>query len=131
MTTSQSTIDFLLDQLSGLPHVRVRRMFGEYALYCEEKVVALVCDNQLFVKITPEGKALVGERYAEGQAYPGARPSMLVGADEIEDADQLCELLRVTAAALPAPKPRRRSASRRLRRPPSNRAGRRAGRPRS
>ena len=107
MTTSQSTIDFLLDQLSGLPRVRARKMFGEYALYCQEKVVALVCDNQLFVKITPEGKALVGARYAEGQAFPGARPSMVIGAEEIEDADQLCELLRVTAAALPAPKPKR------------------------
>ncbi len=107
MATSQSTIDFLLDQLSGLPHVRARRMFGEYALYCEERVVALVCDNQLFVKITPEGKALVGAGYAEGPAYPGARPSMVIGAEEIEDADRLCELLRVTAAALPAPKPKR------------------------
>ena len=108
MTTSQSTIDFLLDQLSGLPGVRARKMFGEYALYYQEKVVALVCDNQLFVKITPAGKALVGARYAEGQAYPGARPSMAIGAQEIEDADRLCELLRVTAAAVPAPKPKRR-----------------------
>lgn len=106
MTTSQSTIDFLLDQLSGLPRVRARKMFGEYALYCQEKVVALVCDNQLFVKITPQGKALVGARYAEGRAYPGARPSMVIGAEVIEDSDQLCELLRVTAAALPVPKPK-------------------------
>lgn len=106
MATSQSTIDFLLDQLAGLPRVRARRMFGEYAVYCQEKVVALVCDNQLFVKITPAGKALMGARYAEGHAYPGARPSMVVGAEEIEDADRLCELLRVTAAALPAPRPK-------------------------
>jgi TfoX/Sxy family transcriptional regulator of competence genes len=106
MATSQSTIDFLLDQLAGLPGIRARKMFGEYALYCGEKVVALVCDNQLFVKITPAGKALMGARYAEGQAYPGARPSMVVGAEEIEDADRLCELLRLTAAALPAPKPK-------------------------
>lgn len=106
MATNQSTIDFLLDQLAGLPGIRARKMFGEYALYCREKVVALVCDNQLFVKITPAGKALMGGRYAEGKAYPGARPSMVVGAEEVEDADRLCELLRVTAAALPAPKPK-------------------------
>lgn len=104
MPTSKGTIDFLLDQLSGLARVHARRMFGEYALYCQEKVVALVCDNQLFVKITAEGRALVGARYVEGHAYPGARPSMVVGAEVIEDADRLCELLRVTAAALPAPK---------------------------
>ena len=107
MTTSQSTIDFLLDQLSALPNVRARKMFGEYALYCEEKVVALVCDNQLFVKITLAGKALVGERFKEGNAYPGAKPSMLVDAEEIDDAERLCELIRITAAALPQPKPKR------------------------
>ena len=84
--------------------VRARKMFGEYALYCGEKVVALVCDHQLFVKITAPGKALVGKRYAEGVAYPGAKPSILVGADDLEDDDRLAELIRLTAAALPSPK---------------------------
>lgn len=106
MATTQRTIDFLLDQLSALTGVRARNMFGEYALYLDDKVVALVCDNQLFVKITPAGKAWVGERFEEGEPYPGAKPAMLVGADEIEDGDQLAQLLRVTAAALPASKPR-------------------------
>jgi TfoX/Sxy family transcriptional regulator of competence genes len=32
MKTSQSTIDYLLDQLASLPNVRARKMFGEYAL---------------------------------------------------------------------------------------------------
>jgi len=104
MATSQSTIDFLLDQLSALRAARAHKMFGEYALYCDEKVVALVCDNQLFVKITPAGKALLGARYQEGEAYPGAKPSMLIDADEIEDGERLCTLVRVTAAALPPPK---------------------------
>ena len=107
MATGQSTIDFLLDQLSSLTSVRARKMFGEYALYCDEKVVALVCDDQLFVKITPPGKALVGESYVEGEAYPGAKPSMVMGAEEIEDRERLCELIRLTAAALPEPKPKR------------------------
>lgn len=31
MRTSQSTIDFLLDQLSTLPGIRARKMFGDYA----------------------------------------------------------------------------------------------------
>lgn len=104
MATSQSTIEFLLDQLSSLPAVRARKMFGEYALYYDRKVVALVCDNQLFVKITSPGKALVAERYVEGRAYPGAKPSIVVGAEEVEDSVRLCELIRITAAALPAPR---------------------------
>lgn len=104
MATSQNTIDFILDQLREVPTVRAKKMFGEYALYCEERVVALVCDNQLFVKITPAGKGLLGERYQEGIAYPGAKPSLLIGADELEDSERLCELVRATAAALPPAK---------------------------
>jgi TfoX/Sxy family transcriptional regulator of competence genes len=107
LATTQGTIDYLLDQLRDVRDVRARKMFGEYALYCGDKVVALVCDDQLFVKITPAGKALVGDRCEEGRAYPGARPSMLIGADEIDDSDRLCELIRATAAALPAPAPKR------------------------
>jgi DNA transformation protein and related proteins len=107
MATDQTTIDFLLDQLGSLPDVRARKMFGEYALYCQEKVVALVCESQLFVKITPAGKAFVGDHYQAGEAYPGAKPSMLIGADEIEDHERLTELIRITATALPAPKPKK------------------------
>ena len=107
MATSQSMIDYLLDQLSAARNVRARKMFGEYALYRGDKVVALVCDNQLFVKITAPGKAVVGADYQEGEAYPGAKPSMLVGGDLIEDDERLCELIAATAAALPPPKPKK------------------------
>jgi len=117
MATTQGTIDYLLDQLSDLPTVRAKKMFGEYALYCDEKVVALVCDDQLFVKITEAGKAWVGDRYAEGEAYPKARPSMVISAEDLDDADRLCELIRVTADALPQPKPKKERKPRGLRTP--------------
>ena len=107
MATSQSTVDFILDQLCTLPTVRAKKMFGEYALYFEEKVVGLVCDNQLFVKITPAGQAFLGERYEEGEAYPGAKPSMVIGAEELDNSERLCELVGITAAALPAAKPKK------------------------
>ena len=82
-------------------------MFGEYALYCGGKVVALVCDDTLFVKITDAGRDFVGEQYAEGEAYPGAKPSMLIDGDLIEDREWLAELIEMTAAHLPAPKPKK------------------------
>ncbi|HYV34040.1 MAG TPA: TfoX/Sxy family protein, partial [Candidatus Limnocylindria bacterium] len=81
MATKQSTIDYLLDQLSELRQVRARKMFGEYALYCNEKVVALVCDDTLFVKITDAGKKVVGKNYREGFAYPGAKASIRISGD--------------------------------------------------
>lgn len=110
MSTSQSTIDYFLDQMAALHGVSTRKMFGEYALYFDGKVVALVCDDQLFVKITVEGKAFVGEHYHEGFAYPGAKASMQIDEEQIEDRQWLCDLIRITAEHVPIPKPRKRKA---------------------
>ena len=39
-------MDFILEQLAPLP-VRARAMFDEHGLYCDEKVVALICVDQV------------------------------------------------------------------------------------
>ncbi len=108
MATQSSTINYLLDQLASVSGVRVRKMFGEYALYCNDKVVALVCDDELFVKITQSGKEFVGDQYQEGTAYPGAKPSMRIDMDMAENRDWLCELIAITEAALPEPAPKKK-----------------------
>jgi TfoX/Sxy family transcriptional regulator of competence genes len=107
MSTSQSTVDFILDQLISLENVTARKMFGEYALYCDRKVVALICDDMLFVKITEEGKNFVGKYYQEGAAYPGAKPSMLIEEEKIEDREWLSALIRITADNLAETKPKK------------------------
>ncbi len=111
MATKVSTIEYIEDQLAEVPEVRSRKMFGEYALYVGDKVVALVCDDTLYVKITEPGRAYVGDRYEEGTAYPGAKPSMLVDADLIEDREWLTDLIRITAEALPMLKSKKRKES--------------------
>jgi DNA transformation protein and related proteins len=103
MTSKQATVDFILDQIVTLGNVRARKMFGDYALYCDEKVVGLICNDQLFIKYTDVGKEFADGRYIEGCAYPGAKPSMDVS-DSIDDRDFLCMLVRMTAGALPFPK---------------------------
>jgi DNA transformation protein and related proteins len=108
MATKISTIEYIEDQLADVPDVSSRKMFGEYALYVGSKVVALVCDDTLYVKITEPGKIFVGARYEEGKAYPGAKPSILVNADLIEDREWLCELILITVKALPEPKPKKK-----------------------
>ena len=42
MSTQKETIAFIL-QILGSEHFTARAMFGEYALYADGKVVALVC----------------------------------------------------------------------------------------
>ena len=107
MATRSETIEYILDQLSGVPTVAARKMFGEYALYSEGCVVALVCDDTLFVKITEPGKEFVGDLYEEGPAYPGAKASMVIQEDKIEDREWLGELIRITTANVPLPKPKK------------------------
>ena len=91
-----------------MPRVATRKMFGEYALYVRGVVAALVCDDTLFVKITPEGKEFVGARYQEGFAYPGAKASMQIESEYLEDREWLVELLSITALHLPQPKPKKK-----------------------
>lgn len=52
MGTRAKTIDHLLDALVPLA-LTAGQMFGEYALFLDGKVVALVCEDQLFLKPTP------------------------------------------------------------------------------
>ncbi|MBL3680679.1 TfoX/Sxy family protein [Leucobacter chromiireducens] len=105
MGTRAETIEFLTDQLSALPSLRTRRMFGEYGVYCDDKIVALVCDDTLFVKPTEAGRAYLGTP-EEAPAYPGSKPYFKVDGDRWEDRDWLAGLIDCTAAELPVPKPK-------------------------
>src|SRR3954466_3180363 len=102
MATSKSTVDFIVDQLGGLP-IRTRAMFGEYALYCDEKVVAFVCDDTLFLKQTAASSELVPDAEL-GPAYPGSKDYVIIDGDRIENRESLQELIQATAQVLPKPK---------------------------
>lgn len=105
MATDKNTIDFLLDQLFCLGGASTKKMFGEYCLYLDGKPVALVCDDQLFLKPTNAGKAML-QQVIEGSPYPGAKPHLLITGDLWEEREWLCELVRVSARELPLPKPK-------------------------
>ena len=104
MSTRPETLDFLLDQLGALPGLRTRRMFGDYCVYVDDKPVAFVCDDQLYVKPTPAGQALLPEP-VWGKFYDKAKPHLLLTADRWDDRDLLRALLMATAEALPRPQP--------------------------
>ena len=106
MASKQATVDFILEQMAEAGDVSARKMFGEYGVYCGGKVVALVCDDQLFVKPTVAGQAFIG-KVTEGLPYPGAKPWFLVTGGHWENGDWLSELIRVTARELPMPVRRR------------------------
>jgi TfoX/Sxy family transcriptional regulator of competence genes len=104
MATRADTVHYIADQAGLGRRLEFRKMFGEYALYVDGKVTALVCDDQLFLKPTAEGRRCLGA-VAEGAPYPGAKPHFLLSA-ELEDPELLAKVLDITAAALPTPKPK-------------------------
>lgn len=104
MASDQSFVEFVCEQTDFGSALTFKKMFGEYALYLDGKVVAFVCDNHLFVKPTTEGKQVLGA-VDEQPAYPGSKVYFRIGA-EIDDRELLHKLLLTTARALPQPKPK-------------------------
>jgi TfoX/Sxy family transcriptional regulator of competence genes len=106
MASDQRFVDYVVDQLHADLGASQKKMFGEYGLYSNGKFFGVVCDNRLFIKPTDGGRAFIRDP-VEAPAYPGAKPSFLIE-DRIEDSEWLSELVRITAAELPAPKPKKR-----------------------
>ncbi len=106
MSSDQGFVDFIMEQMADAGTITCRKMFGEYAVYSNGKVVALVCDNRLFVKASEGGRSFIGN-VTEAPAYPGAKMSFLVG-DKVDDREWLGRLIRITESELPEPHPRKR-----------------------
>ncbi len=111
MASDLNFVKFVADQIADSCEVSYRMMFGEYVLYSKAKVVALICDDQLFVKPTVAGRAFIGD-VVEAPPYPGARLSFLIQ-DKIEDGDWLTQLITLTEEELPKPKKKKKKKSKR------------------
>lgn len=109
MSSQQKTVDYILEQSAAAGAMTAKKMFGEYGLYCDGKVMAFVCDDQLFIKPTEAGRAYLGA-VTEAPAYPGSKLYFLIDGDRWDDADWLAGLVKATADALPAPKPKKAKA---------------------
>jgi TfoX/Sxy family transcriptional regulator of competence genes len=100
MASRKETVDFIMEQIGSAGAVYAKRMFGEYGIYCDEKIVALVCDDELFVKPTEAGKIFL-KTSVEGHPYPGSKPWLLISGEIWDDSEWLSRLVRITAEALP------------------------------
>lgn len=78
MASTKEFAEYVCDQMRGAGDIAMRKMFGEYAIYCDGKVGALVCDDQVFVKKTNAATELLGADAEEAPPYDGAKPHFLV-----------------------------------------------------
>ncbi len=102
MASDKEFVDFVLDQIENAGEITAKKMFGEYGLYSNKKIFALICDNKLFVKPTEAGRAFVKD-LVEASPYPGAKLSFLIE-DKLEDREWLSDLIKITVKELPEPK---------------------------
>lgn len=108
MASRPEFVQYTVDQLSDAGAITYRKMFGDYGVYCDGKIFALICDDQLFIKITEAGKRLAP--YLQTMPpYEGAKPYFLV--EEIDDRKFLAEFVTETCKELPMPKPKKKKKS--------------------
>lgn len=104
MATGKDMLEFIIDQLRDLDDIRTRPMMGEYVVYYQDKVIGLICDNQLFIKETKAGRELLGSVHEESP-YEGAKKMFVV---DIENRKLLCEVIEASYPELPLPKPKKK-----------------------
>lgn len=102
MASKLEFVEYAAEQMQDAGNISFRMMFGEYIIYCDGKVVALVCDDKLFVKPTETGRAYIGN-VVEAPPYPGAKNCFLIE-DKLDDQPWLKKLIQITTKELPEPK---------------------------
>ncbi|MCX7515403.1 TfoX/Sxy family protein [Frateuria hangzhouensis] len=105
MATELSFVEYVTEQSGFGDRITFKRMFGEYGIYIDGKVVAFACDNSLFVKAADATATLTAD-LPRRPPYPGAKPYP-VGDELLDDSERLHELLAATAKAMPEPKARK------------------------
>lgn len=101
MASKIEFVEYIVDQLQEAGSITYKKMFGEYGLYCSGKIFGVICEDQLFIKITQGGRALC-PNLLEAPPYKGAKNYFLV--EDVENRELLTELVTATCAELPQPK---------------------------
>lgn len=105
MASKLEFVQYIVEQLHDAGCVSYRKMFGEYGLYLDGEILALVCDNQFFIKITDAGRKIC-PKLREAAPYEGAKNHFLI--EDVDNRSALVSLATATCMALPEPKSRKR-----------------------
>ncbi len=108
MASSLDFVEYVCEQIGGAGEITYKKMFGEYGVYCNQKIIGVICDDQFFVKKTEAGARLCPD-CAEGAPYEGAKAHFVV--DNFEDRDLMARFISATYDELPAPKPKKKKQS--------------------
>ncbi|MDR0813871.1 MAG: TfoX/Sxy family protein [Oscillospiraceae bacterium] len=106
MSSKPEFVEYVAGQLAGAGEISCRRMFGEYGIHMDGKYLACICGDQLFVKPTAAGRAVLVEP-TEAPPYEGAGITYFL-IEDVEDTELLRRLFTATWADLPFPKQKKK-----------------------
>ena len=111
MASNPNLVQYIAEQCAGAGEITVKKMFGDYGIYCDGKIFGHICDDRLFVKPTEAGRQLLRSENLM-PPYDGAKDHFFI--EDIDDKDYLSNLVRVTCEALPEPKPKKKKEPKKL-----------------
>ncbi len=106
MSSDIGFVEFAVGQIKNAGEITYKKMFGEFALYSDGIIFALICNDQLFMKPTNAGRAFI-EEVVEAPPYPSAKPYFLVE-EQLENKEWISTLVRLSVKELPPPKPKKK-----------------------
>lgn len=104
MALKSEFVEYIAEQCLGAGKITYRMMFGAYGLYCDGKFLAIVNDGECFVKITELGLREF-PNLPKKPPYDGAKDYFFV--EDTDNAEIMTRLVKITADALPEPKPKK------------------------
>ncbi|MBR2429455.1 MAG: TfoX/Sxy family protein [Alistipes sp.] len=97
MSSNTDFVQYIVDQCAGAGVITVRKMMGDYCIYCDGMVFGLICDNSLYIKQTEAVRAMLREVILR-PPYDGAKEYFLI--TDVDDCDYLSEVVKATMADL-------------------------------
>ncbi len=105
MACSSDFVQYITDQCGGAGEITVKKMFGDYGIYCNGKIFGLICDDCFYLKPTKEVRSLL--RVVDMRPpYEGAKDYFYIA--DVDDRDYLSQIVCETCKVLPEAKPKNR-----------------------
>lgn len=105
MASNPNFVQYIADQCEGAGEIMVKKMFGDYGIYCDGIIFGLICDNCFYMKPTEAGRAML--RIVDMRPpYEGAKDYFFI--EDIDDHDYMSELVKTTCKELAIQKPKRK-----------------------
>ena len=102
MACNVDFVQYVADQCAGAGEIAVKKMMGDYCIYCDGILFGVICDDNLYVKLTEPGLAALKDAPVLRPPHEGAKAYLHIA--DVDDRDALERLIRATLPALPLPK---------------------------